>query len=64
MMAATFLPKVAVVAQRLEMVTRTSPIYVDLASYAVDQLRLVGIEATVKQLDTAVKQQPFEESLL
>ena len=38
---------------RLEMVTRTSPIYVDLASYAVDQLRLVGIEATIKQLDTS-----------
>jgi peptide/nickel transport system substrate-binding protein len=38
---------------RLEMVTRTSPIYVDLASYAVDQLRLVGVEATVKQLDTS-----------
>jgi peptide/nickel transport system substrate-binding protein len=40
-------------ALRLEMATRTSPIYVDLASYAVDQLRLVGIEATIKQLDTA-----------
>ncbi len=38
---------------RLEMVTRTSPIYIDLASYAVDQLRLVGIEATIKQLDTS-----------
>ena len=38
---------------RLEMVTRTSPIYVDLASFAVDQLRLVGIEAAVKQLDTS-----------
>ena len=38
---------------RLEMATRTSPIYVDLASYAVDQLRLVGVEATIKQLDTA-----------
>jgi len=35
------------------MVTRTSPIYVDLASFAVDQLRLVGVEATVKQLDTS-----------
>ncbi|HZP38420.1 MAG TPA: ABC transporter substrate-binding protein [Methylomirabilota bacterium] len=38
---------------RLEMLTRTSPIYVDLASFAVDQLRLVGIEATVKQVDTS-----------
>jgi peptide/nickel transport system substrate-binding protein len=40
-------------ALRLEMATRTSPIYIDLASYAVDQLRLVGIEATIKQLDTS-----------
>jgi peptide/nickel transport system substrate-binding protein len=38
---------------RLEMATRTLPIYVDLASFAVDQLRLVGAEATLKQLDTA-----------
>jgi peptide/nickel transport system substrate-binding protein len=38
---------------RLEMVTRTLPVYVDLASYVVDQLRQVGIEVTVKQLDTA-----------
>ncbi|HET8531053.1 MAG TPA: ABC transporter substrate-binding protein [Methylomirabilota bacterium] len=38
---------------RLEMATRTLPIYVDLASFAVDQLRLVGVEATLKQLDTA-----------
>ena len=37
---------------RLEMVTRTLPVYVDLASYVVDQLRQVGIEVTVKQLDT------------
>jgi len=38
---------------RVEMATRTLPIYVDLASFAVDQLRLVGVEATLKQLDTA-----------
>ncbi|HXA96245.1 MAG TPA: ABC transporter substrate-binding protein [Candidatus Dormibacteraeota bacterium] len=38
---------------RVEMVTRTSPIYLDLASFAVDQLRQVGVEATLKQLDTA-----------
>jgi len=38
---------------RLEMATRALPIYVDLASFAVDQLRLVGVEATLKQLDTA-----------
>jgi peptide/nickel transport system substrate-binding protein len=38
---------------KLEMVTRTLPVYVDLASYVVDQLKQVGIEVTVKQLDTA-----------
>jgi peptide/nickel transport system substrate-binding protein len=38
---------------RLEMVTRTLPVYVDLASYVVDQLKHVGIEVQVKQLDTA-----------
>ena len=35
------------------MITRTSPIYVDLASFVADQLRQVGIEATLKQIDTA-----------
>jgi peptide/nickel transport system substrate-binding protein len=38
---------------RFELVTRTLPIYVDLASFVVDQLRLIGVEATVKQIDTA-----------
>jgi len=38
---------------KLEMVTRTLPVYVDLASYVVDQLKQVGIEVNVKQLDTA-----------
>ena len=38
---------------RLEMVTRTLPVYVDLASYVVDQLKQVGIDVAVKQLDTA-----------
>jgi len=38
---------------RLEMVTRTLPTYVDLASYVVDQLKQVGVEVQVKQLDTA-----------
>jgi peptide/nickel transport system substrate-binding protein len=38
---------------RVEMATRTLPIYLDLASFAVDQLRLVGVEGTLKQLDTA-----------
>ena len=38
---------------RVDLVTRTLPIYLDLASYVVDQLRLIGMEATIKQLDTA-----------
>jgi peptide/nickel transport system substrate-binding protein len=37
---------------RFEMVTRTSPIYLDLASFVIDQFRQVGIDATLKQLDT------------
>src|SRR6185503_19583184 len=38
---------------RIELTTRNIAIYVDLASFVADQLRLVGIEATVKQVDTA-----------
>jgi peptide/nickel transport system substrate-binding protein len=38
---------------RIEMVTRSSPIYVDVASFAVDQLHRVGIEATLRQIETA-----------
>ena len=38
---------------RVDLVTRTLPIYLDLASFVVDQLRLIGMEATIKQLDTA-----------
>jgi len=37
---------------RVEMVTRTISIYLDVASFVVDQLRQVGVEATLKQLDT------------
>ena len=37
---------------RVEMVTRTIPVYLDLASFVVDQLRQVGVEVTLKQLDT------------
>ena len=37
---------------RVELVTRTSPIYIDLASFVVDQLRHVGVEVTLKQLET------------
>jgi peptide/nickel transport system substrate-binding protein len=38
---------------RLELVTRAFAIYVDLASFVADQLRLVGVEAAVKQVETA-----------
>jgi peptide/nickel transport system substrate-binding protein len=38
---------------RVELVTRTLSIYLDLASFVVDQLRLIGVEETLKQLDTA-----------
>jgi peptide/nickel transport system substrate-binding protein len=38
---------------RVELVTRTLPIYLDLASFVADQLHHVGIEATVKQVDSA-----------
>ncbi len=36
----------------LEMVTRASPIYVDLASFVVDQLRQVGVDTTLRQMET------------
>jgi peptide/nickel transport system substrate-binding protein len=38
---------------RVELVTRSFAIYVDLASFVVDQLRQVGVEATLKQLETS-----------
>ena len=38
---------------KVELVTRAFAIYVDLASFVADQLRLVGVEATVKQIETA-----------
>jgi len=38
---------------RVELVTRTFAVYIDLASFIVDQLRLVGIEASMKQVDSA-----------
>jgi peptide/nickel transport system substrate-binding protein len=37
----------------VEMVTRAFAIYVDLASFVVDQLRQVGVEATLRQVETA-----------
>jgi peptide/nickel transport system substrate-binding protein len=38
---------------RVELVTRANPVYVDLASFVVDQFRQVGVEVTLKQLETA-----------
>jgi peptide/nickel transport system substrate-binding protein len=38
---------------RVDLTTRNIAIYVDLASFVADQLRQVGIEATVKQLESA-----------
>jgi peptide/nickel transport system substrate-binding protein len=40
-------------ALHVELTTRAFAIYVDLASFVIDQLRLVGIEATMKQIETA-----------
>jgi peptide/nickel transport system substrate-binding protein len=37
---------------RLELTTRTYPVYRDLASFVVDQLRLIGVEVTMRELDT------------
>jgi peptide/nickel transport system substrate-binding protein len=38
---------------RLEMATRAIPIYLDFASYVLPELKQVGIEATLKQIETA-----------
>jgi peptide/nickel transport system substrate-binding protein len=38
---------------RVELVTRAFAIYVDLASFVADQLRQVGVEATVREIETA-----------
>jgi peptide/nickel transport system substrate-binding protein len=37
---------------RVELTTRTSPVYLDLAAFVVDQLHRVGIEVTTRELDT------------
>jgi peptide/nickel transport system substrate-binding protein len=37
---------------RVELTTRTSPVYLDLAAFVADQLHQVGIEVTIKELDT------------
>jgi peptide/nickel transport system substrate-binding protein len=38
---------------RVELVTRTIPIYLDVGSFVADQLHQVGVEASLKQMDTA-----------
>jgi peptide/nickel transport system substrate-binding protein len=38
---------------RLEMGTRAIPIYVDFASFVINELKQVGVEATLKQYETA-----------
>ena len=38
---------------RVELTTRAFAIYVDLASFVADQLRLVGVDATVKQIESS-----------
>jgi peptide/nickel transport system substrate-binding protein len=38
---------------RVEMVTRAIAIYVDMASFVVNELKQIGIEATLKQIETA-----------
>jgi peptide/nickel transport system substrate-binding protein len=38
---------------RVELATRAFAIYLDLASFVVDQLHQIGVEVTVKQIETA-----------
>jgi peptide/nickel transport system substrate-binding protein len=38
---------------RVEMVTRAIALYVDMASFVINELKQVGIEATLKQIETA-----------
>jgi len=38
---------------RVEMVTRAIAVYVDMASFVINELKQVGIEATLKQIETA-----------
>src|SRR4030095_12035216 len=40
-------------ALKVDLVTRNFAIYIDLAAFVVDQLKQVGIEAAVRQVDTA-----------
>src|SRR5207249_10782663 len=38
---------------KIEMATRNIPIYVHFASFVINELKQVGVEATLKQADTA-----------
>ena len=38
---------------KLELVTRATPIYLDLSSFVVNELKAIGVEATLKQIETA-----------
>jgi peptide/nickel transport system substrate-binding protein len=38
---------------RVEMVTRAIAIYVDMASFVINELKQIGIDATLKQIETA-----------
>lgn len=38
---------------RIEMVTRAIPIYLDLSSFVISELKQLGVEATLKQIETA-----------
>jgi peptide/nickel transport system substrate-binding protein len=55
-MARTLLAEAGVTPQsplRVEMATRAIAIYVDMASFVINELKQVGIEATLKQIETA-----------
>ena len=54
--ARKLLAEVGITAQnplRVEMSTRAIAIYVDMASFVINELKQVGIEATLKQVETA-----------
>jgi peptide/nickel transport system substrate-binding protein len=38
---------------KLELATRATPIYLDLSSFVISELRQIGVEATLKQIETA-----------
>src|SRR4029450_7777896 len=38
---------------KVEIVTRAIPVYIDMASFVINELKQVGIAATLKQIETA-----------